>query len=470
MELKTNIDNCIFCKKPLDNSDEHIIPDCLNGRLHSTKLICHACNSVKFGLKVDPIVKQLFNTILLVLGLKNANSAHSEDLEGIKYLYSKTGKVSRIKPELTEIKKDGKTYLSVNGDKKNAVKYFNKRAAELLKKGYKPLKFEIKEINDSASPLRLDNKFEITKEIILELNKIAIEFYAYSGLELPKVRHISERVNVLDAGLNNVILCNWEGEVRGISQQEISHLIVLRTNESGTLYCYIELFNIICAYIKLYDNSDKQIDFVYHQDAITGERLAEDIQLNLDTEPVNKNEIESFDILMNAMFDRLHERNFSSITNEIFIEIKNKLETEVKDGTLAEKDFNKIYINKCCKVVAQLSVHDFPYMIEDFKDEENHELNYLHSNLQDTQFEKFCELYQNIIGLMIKFPDDGEYFFDSFHKHPYLKRNGITLVKVYCVLIHSETKKKKYLPYRDFFEGIVLDNRTDNDSKQEPIV
>jgi hypothetical protein len=465
MEVKTNISNCIFCNNPLDNSDEHIIPDCLNGRLRSTKLICHTCNTKKFGRELDPIVKQLFNTTLLVLGLKNANSVHSEDPEGTKYLYRKTGEVSHIKPELTEVKKDGKTYIIVDGDKKNAVKYFAKHTAELLKMGYKPLKFDVTEINGSAPPLRIESNFEITKEIILELNKIAIEFYAHSGLELSQVKHISERVNALDTELNNVIFCNREGEIRTIGQQEISHLIVLRTNKNGTLYCYIELFNIICAYIKLYDNCDKTINYIYHQDAITGEQFANNVTLNLEAEPANKNDTESFELLINAVFDRLRERNFFSITNEIYSDIKIKTEKEVKDGSIAENDFAETYINRCCEALAQLSVHDFPYMIEDFKDEENHELNYIHSNLQDTQFDKFCELNQHIIGLKVNFPDEGEYFLDSFHKRPFLKRNGITLVKVYCILTHSETKKKKYLPYRDFFEGLVPNNKTEDDSK-----
>lgn len=458
------MDNCIFCDNPLDNSDEHIIPDCLNGRLHSTKLICHACNSEKFGRVLDPVVKQLFNTTLLVLGIKNANSVHSEDPEGTKYLYSKTGKVSHIKPELTKIKKDGKTYLIVNGDKKNAIKYFNKQSEELIKKGYKQLKYDYKEIEDTAPLLRIESKFAVTKEIILELNKIAIEFYAYSGLELSLVKEISERINVLDPQMNNVVFCNWDSEVRTIGQEEISHLIVLRTNKIGTLYCYIELFNIICAYIKLYDNCENQVDFVYHQDAITGERFAEEIQLNLETEPINKNNTESFEILINAVFDRLRERDFSSIYKKIITDIKDEVEKEVNDGTLPEKDFADTYIKRSCQALAHLSVFEFPYMIEDFKDEENHELNYIHSNLQETQFEKFCEINQHIIGVKVNFPNDGEYLFDSFHKRPFLKRNGITLVKVYCVLIHSETNQKKYIPYRDFIEGIIPNNQDEKDS------
>ena len=164
----------------------------------------------------------------------------------------------------------------------------------------------------------------------------------------------------------------------------------------------------------------------------------------------------------------MRERNFSSIIKEIFNDIKTKADKEVQDGTLTEKDFTETYIKRCSEAIAQLSVHDFPYMIEDFKDEENQELNYIHSNLQDSQFEKFCKLNQHIIGIKVNFPDEGEYLFDSFHKQPFLKRNKITLVKVYCVLTHSETRQKKYIPYRDFFEGIVPNNKIENDSKPEP--
>lgn len=455
MEVQTNIENCIFCNASLDNSDEHIIPNCLNGRLRSTKIICHNCNTSKFGAVLDPIVKKLFNTTLLVLGFENANSVHSEDPEGKKYLYTKEGKLSPIRPELTEIKKDGKTYISVNGDDKNAIKYFAKQATEFIKKGYKPIKFDLKKINESAPPLRIENKFEISPEIILELNKIAIEFYAYSGLDSSYVKHISERVNILDRELDNVVFCNWESEVRIIKPKEISHLIVLRTNKNGTLYCYIELFNIICAYIKLFDNSPMEINYLYHQDAITGERFTENILLNLDSEPPNKNATENFDLLINSLFDRDRNRMFSKVSNEIFKDILDKTEKEVESGELIKEKLQETYFERCSQAIAHLSIHDFPYMIDDFKDEENPEFNYIHSNLQEGQFEKFCELNNSLIGIKVAFHDDGEYIFESFLKRPFVERNGIRLVNVVCVLTHSETKRRKYIPYRKFFEGLI---------------
>lgn len=64
--------NCIFFGKPNNGSDERIILDCINGRFHSKKIICHNCNSNKFGARIDPIIKELFELFMSLCGLKNA--------------------------------------------------------------------------------------------------------------------------------------------------------------------------------------------------------------------------------------------------------------------------------------------------------------------------------------------------------------------------------------------------------------
>jgi hypothetical protein len=362
--------------------------------------------------------------------------------------------VNQIKPDLTEIRRDGKTYVCVSGNVKDTVKYFEKYIARLLKKGYKPLKYDFKEVNDTIPPLKFEFKIEITPEIILALNKIAIEFYAYSGLDLGRIKFLSERVNVLDRNLDNVIFCNWNEEIRIIDTEEISHLIVLRKNKEGVLFCYIELFNVICAYIQLCDDYDESIDFIYHQDAISGERLSEGVILNLETEPLNKNDIEDFNILTNALFYRLREREFTTIYKNIIKENKELTIKDLENGIITDNEFAKTFAERCCKEIGQLTVQ-FPYMIEDFKDEENHQLNYIHSNLQEIQFERFCELNKHLIGLKVTFPDGAVYVFERFLKSPLLQRRGISIISVYCVLIQTDTNQRKYIPYREFFEGII---------------
>ena len=447
--------NCCFCGNPLDNSDEHIIPKSLNGRLHSKALICSVCNSKKFGTVLEPVTKSLFNPILLVLKFENAKSVISVDPDGKKYLVSKDGKLSFVKPELTEIKRDGKTYISIRGDKKNAIKYFEKNTLDLLKKGYKPIRFSFDEIKEPSPPLSFESKFEISPEIILQLNKIAIEFYAHSGLALNLIKHIIEPVNELDKELNNVIFCNWLGEIRETKPQEISHLIVIRRNKEGVLYCYIELFNVLCAYIKLYDSCQEEINFVYHQDAVSGERYTERVELKLDSEPMNFNDRESFDILINNLYQRIREREFKEIYTKTFKEILADAEKEEKEGTLDKEKLVETSVQKCCEAIAYLTVYQYPYLVEDFKDEENPEMNYIHSNLPEEQFEEFCDLNKLLIGISVGFEDGEEYVMENFLKTPFITRNGINLVKVFCVLKNRTTSRKKYIPYREFFEGLL---------------
>jgi 5-methylcytosine-specific restriction endonuclease McrA len=445
---------CCFCRNPLDNSDEHIIPSCLKGRLHSKDLICSECNSKKFGAKLEPVTKTIFNPLLLILNLENAKSVHTKDPDGKEYLLSKKGNVSVVRPELSEVKRDGKTFINVTGDKKNAIKFFEKKALDLLKKGYKPLSYSVDEISEPVPPLSFEWKFEIIPEIILQLNKIAVEFYIYSGLNLNYIKHIAERVNALDKKLKNVIFCNWSGEIRETKPEEISHLIVIRRNKNGTLYCYIELFNVLCAYIQLYDNCKDEIDFIYHQDVITGERFTEQVELNLDREPKDVNGEESFEILTNNMFQRIKERKFKAIYTGTFKEIMDDAEKEVREGKLDKQKLVEMSIKRCCEAIAYLTVYEYPYLTDDFKDEENPEMNYIHSNLQEGQFEEFCELNQSLIGISVDLDNGNEYIMENFLKTPFIIRNGITLVKVFCVLRSKTTSKKKYIPYREFFEGL----------------
>lgn len=47
---------CKFCPNDLDNSDEHITLNCLNGKLHSREIICSECNNY-FGSQLDNVAK-----------------------------------------------------------------------------------------------------------------------------------------------------------------------------------------------------------------------------------------------------------------------------------------------------------------------------------------------------------------------------------------------------------------------------
>ena len=87
---------CIFCKTPLNKrnrSNEHIIPQCMGGRLQSRNLICVDCNS-KFGTEFDEALIKRFCIIMNWLRLYNDQIKIRDvevKLDDKKYLFTEKG-------------------------------------------------------------------------------------------------------------------------------------------------------------------------------------------------------------------------------------------------------------------------------------------------------------------------------------------------------------------------------------------
>lgn len=451
-------DKCIFCLNPLDNSDEHIIPESVNGRLHSKNLICHNCNSRKFGAKIDTVLTDLFKPLYSILGLKGSKSLQLEDPDGKKYLMKTSGGISSVSPEMYLEKKDGLIYLSVTGNEKNAIKMFAKHAAPFYRTDKKPIKLQAYRIKEISPPLRLKFKITVSSRLILLLNKIALEFFAYNNLDLKLVSHLLDRTGKLDVTLNNVKFINFQQEVREFKSQEISHLISIRSH-GAYLFCYIEIFNLICCVITLSEKyAGEDINRTYYQDAISGERINSEIDLNLNFEKINsKGDIpqpEDFVPLIDGLFERQNDRNFQKVLEETLDKIKDDLRNKISDGLLKEELFYEEYITLSTQAIAHLTFYDFPYTVEEFCDEKNDQVHYIHSNLREEVYDEFCKLNNHLKGIEISFPKEGLFLFDSFFKTPSRKIKEHSIIRVYCVLKHKETGQKKYIPYRNLFEGL----------------
>ena len=191
---------CYFCPNRLDNSDEHIILNSLNGKLHSKKIICSECNNF-FGANLDPIAKNFFNPILLVLDFKNASGIIAENMQGEDdYLFKKDKKVIQRKPKITKWRIDGKTLVSISADPKNAIKLFDKYVERLEKNGGKKLASRI-EKNNGNEPLRIKAEFKTSTKIDLLLNKIATEYCAYNKIFTKQLEQLALRTRNLDVDL-----------------------------------------------------------------------------------------------------------------------------------------------------------------------------------------------------------------------------------------------------------------------------
>lgn len=444
---------CLFCPNDLDNSDEHIILNSLNGKLHSKKIICSACNNF-FGAHLDNVAKDFFNPILMVLDFKNASGIIAENLQGEDdYLWRKDKRIVQRKPKVIKKKIDGKTLISITGDPKDAVKLFNKTVQKLEQGGSKLLVSEM-EANHSNQPIKVKVEFKTTPLFEILLNKIATEFSAYYKISTPEIQQLALKVRNLDESIDNIFYCNANKPIRKFKSGEITHLIQL-WSEENTIYVYIEIFNIVCVLIVLgKDYKGKAIDFQYYQDAITGEKFTETIELDkaeLSKLLKNKNRKVDFGQMANKLFARKRDRDFNKYFDSVLAEIKEKLEEEVKEGKITDAEFNEKFIHESAEFIAMYQIEN-PYMWEDIDDANNDEMNYIHSNLRESQFEDFCEQNKGFIAKEVRIDGKNRYIIEKFEKVPVTEQNGIKIVNVRVVLYNGI--ERIYIPYRDFFEGI----------------
>jgi len=457
------MEKCIFCGEQNNGSDEHIIPDCVNGRLHSKDLICHDCNSKKFGAKIDPIIKDLFGPLMTIWGFKNGKSFNVQTPDGTEYLLSKDRSTKQVKPTLDIINKDGKTEIIISGDPKNSIRLFEKRQKEFIEKGYKQISISQKEGATFQPPLSTKLNFESSTELKLLLNKIAVEFYAFSGLPIELLSELTASLNLLDETIDNVIFCNFNQEIRKFEDQETSHIITIKNDtETKTLFAYVELFNVVCAIIPLVkDYNGENVNISYKQDAISGERTESNITLNEATTALLKDNDSisadnPFNVLINLFSQRLKEKEFSKTFEAELAKIKVQLNAEISDGSVTKEAFAEEFTKRSTRMVAELSVFEYPYLIDKFKDEENEDLNYIHSNLKETEYNEFCEKYLFLLGKELAIKEEGNFIVEGFYKQPFMEKNGIILITVYFVLREKRTGKKLYIPYNTFFEGISI--------------
>jgi hypothetical protein len=447
---------CIFCQEKLDGSDEHIIPDSINGRMHSKKILCHNCNSNIFGKYVDPIVKTFFNPLLVAFRFQNARSFYIYDADGELFLHDAQGTIKKVKPKVTKSKVGNKTMLEVTGDPINVIKLFQKEAKKLEKEGKISKIAELRQLAPDGVPFKSEIVFERNDKLKVLFNKIAFEYLSYKGFDVSPYQETLTRVKNVDESINNVYFCNEHFEIRKFELKELTHLIKPIVN-NNKLVVYIELFNILCGIVVIdLDFKGKMVPEPYYQDAIQGSRIEKEVILNelelnktINADPIN---------LTNLKLDSLLRRAFG-VQQEI--ELQNRLEEETRKPIeilkkrlqkkeITPSEFDKRLMLIIIENMAKLSVDEFPYMFEDIPDENDNKIHYIHSNLRETQFDEFCKINQHLIGKGIIDPEDKRFIIKRFEHFPVTVKNGVSIVKVF-VVVEGESGIHR-IPYKDVFE------------------
>jgi hypothetical protein len=68
------------------------------------------------------------------------------------------------------------------------------------------------------------------------INKIAVEFYKFKGIEKSYIHVLCRRIRAFDESISNVNFFNHKNEIRDFVDGEVSHVIVGQNNSSMDAY------------------------------------------------------------------------------------------------------------------------------------------------------------------------------------------------------------------------------------------
>ncbi|KRT17884.1 hypothetical protein ASU31_00900 [Pedobacter ginsenosidimutans] len=428
-------DNCLFCSNTLDGSNEHIIPDSLNGRLQSRKLICKSCNR-KFGIHLDPILKEVLHMQLYFLGFANAQYFAIKDDQGNIYRADQKGQIIPQQVLTKNIQENGLEGISVSGPMEKAIQAMLKKmvrnyGVEETLMAAKSGNIKIQEKSKVPNELVAENPLIITPKLKLAVEKIMIEYYAFCGLELSYIESRLKRIYALDEQSEEVIICNLTQEIRKPVDNEISHLICIRSNEDRKeLYVYLELFNVVCAYTLISSQYEGvQVNYTYYQNALTGVPMTNIPELNISN--LSEGD-ENLEFLANDMVERKLDGDIMAMLEQDLTKMINDLKDRRSKGQVSDEEHGNLVMKKAAEISAYFTIN-YPDQFTGLSTDFIAKTNYIYSTIFADQTDQFQAHYKGLIGQEFTIENDKrKWILKRFHFVLAKERDGRDRRKVYC--------------------------------------
>lgn len=325
--MKEEKKKCYLCGSLLEGkniSAEHIIPNCVGGKLKSIDLICRSCNSslgetidIKFGKEYQ--ILMIFFDIARDRGTVQPLKVESSD--GNKYSLSADGTVELRKPIVKENRIQIPGYME-----KSFLKQFEKKNVKVEKN-----------IKYSTCPEMIVGIGGITEEVKLGILKIALNFATLQNISDEKLlKGIKE---LKDRKEESVIPYNCDKVI----VDTIFHRIKLEVKE-GVLFSTITLFSIFNFIVILNENYEE--DF---QECEYVEKLFGDKEVNIKIEVLEKINYDNlWDLFYSSLdiyYDNLNKLMTMASENDKSKLIK-KISTEIYEKILGTPNFDEVIGNR----------------------------------------------------------------------------------------------------------------------------
>lgn len=285
---------CWFCSEEItevNKSWEHIIPNCLGGRLRSNDLLCKNCNNELGHTLDDMLCQQIY--LPTILGITRQRGPIPDRVR----VSSDSGKAYLIDKELTPINEKLEKSISSDGEITFYVR--SEEEARIILKSSKRSKLSKEKIEQKVKELNWEGH-QIEKPVFFEQDiiqgesafkavyKIGINYFIYSGVEHRFIEHCIRSLTEPKAHNNFITYYYLDKKIREFEENEISNLLFLRANpKEGIAYCYIELFSVHCFLVILnYLYSGNEISRAYCHDPVQNQTIEKQVDLELTREEV----------------------------------------------------------------------------------------------------------------------------------------------------------------------------------------
>lgn len=327
---------CVFCGNDFEElSEEHIIPNCICGRLKSYDVLCETCNS-ELGDNIDTALDGVYNQIINMFAIPRDRGESQpaitvDENTGKLYQYLHDGSYELAEPTTNfEKNENGTIAIKIEANPKykkqlkNALgKELAEHKEELQKAGIKDFRTEAKKIisridtewNSIAKEVHEDKPAKVKAglqiggiEHAFATLKIAYLFFKHNK---PEIKIDDEDIiRILKTKSENVwnrcIMYGLKNNLFQTVEDEISHFIFVKgSKRDKKIVVYIELFSIsqfICILNENYLGND--FSFSYGFNLLSQKEFT----------PIC-NELESLDNLQAIQYRNIPEETFERTQN-----------------------------------------------------------------------------------------------------------------------------------------------------------
>lgn len=384
--------NCYICGDKLSEgkvSDEHVLPNCIGGRLRLKNALCVGCNS-KFGSDIDSHLCEEMKEISNLLNIKRQRNKPSNiqamGSDGDQYTVKPGFKFHKSIPVKETVNgfdiraKDYPQFIKILKDIKK--KYPHIDEDEILQNA--------QEQNYFVDELKINFTFDDDQKTLKAICKIAVNYYLYKKYDMEYIQHLIPYLTS-DRNIECVqVYYPDENDIYDLSEgHEILHSIILHGNcQEKILYAYIELFSTFKFIVLLNDDYDgEEISNAYFYNVITTKNICKPLK-----KPKTRKE------LMDIFDEPINTSNFiaaiKNLLHLIYIKHLKDACTEMVSGIVDEW-----YKENLGKVIDDELLGD---LMTDFEKELKILAPHLHKNFDKSTIDLIMRLFGTAIEVALK--------------------------------------------------------------------